>query len=106
MGSCCIFNSLSAKKPGLLDPLESDVLQELPYRQKLALSCFLATNNRDNQKIVEARSMIKKTKNRFRRFKHQNLAHYPDFFHTLDFALESAKLLAFAGIFVVIFYVI
>lgn len=48
--------------------------------------------------------MIKKTKYRFRRFRHQNLAHYPNLFHTLDIALEGLKFLAFAGIFAAIFY--
>ncbi len=47
--------------------------------------------------------MIKKTKIRFRRFRHQNLAHHPNLFHTLDVALESAKLAAVAFVFVIIF---
>lgn len=50
--------------------------------------------------------MIKKTKYRFRRFRHHNLAHHPDLFHGLDFALESLKLMAIAAIFVVIFTII
>ena len=55
---------------------------------------------------IRITSMIKKTKNRYRRFRHHNLAHHPNLFQTLDFAMEGVKFLALAAFLVTIFYLV
>ncbi len=48
--------------------------------------------------------MVKKIRNRYRRFKFNNQPYFPGLFFTLEMALSSSKMLAMGVVFFAIFY--